>query len=124
MATFHEMTDAQGRPVVRCFVKGAPDVLIARGAYVWMPDGERVAVTDENRHLALEENDRMAKAGERVMVVARRDFDPATFDRGGDLLASGRRPHAAGDGRHRRPTPARRRATPSPSARAPASRCG
>ena len=87
MATFHEMTDAQGRPVVRCFVKGAPDVLIARGAYVWMPDGERVAVTDENRHLALDENDRMAKAGERVMVVARRDFDPATFDRGGDLLA-------------------------------------
>ena len=87
MATFHEMTDAQGQPVVRCFVKGAPDVLIARGAYVWMPDGERVAVTDDNRHLALEENDRMAKAGERVMVVARRDFDPATFDRDGDLLA-------------------------------------
>ena len=31
MATFHEMTDAKGRPVIRCFVKGAPDVLIARG---------------------------------------------------------------------------------------------
>jgi Ca2+-transporting ATPase len=30
--------------------------------------------------LALAENERMAKAGERVMVVARRDFDPATFD--------------------------------------------
>ena len=30
--------------------------------------------------LALQENERMAKAGERVMVVARRDFDPATFD--------------------------------------------
>ncbi len=52
-----------------------------------MPDAERVAVTDDNRQLALDENDRMAKAGERVMVVARRDFDPATFDRGGDLLA-------------------------------------
>ncbi len=37
-------------------------------------------VTDENRPLALDENDRMAKAGERVMVVARRDFDPQTFD--------------------------------------------
>ncbi|HVJ96820.1 MAG TPA: cation-transporting P-type ATPase, partial [Acidimicrobiia bacterium] len=86
MATFHEMTDAQGKPVVRCFVKGAPDVLIDRGGYVWMPEGEHVAITDENRHLALEENERMAKAGERVMVVARRDFDPATFDAGGELL--------------------------------------
>jgi P-type Ca2+ transporter type 2C len=87
MATFHEMKDAKGRDVVRCFVKGAPDVLIARGTYIWMPGGEaRVAVTDENRHLALDENERIAKAGERVMVVARRDFDPATFDPSGDLL--------------------------------------
>ena len=31
MATFHEMTGAQGAPVVRCYVKGAPDVLISRG---------------------------------------------------------------------------------------------
>ena len=29
----------------------------------------------------------MAAAGERVMVVAQRDFDPATFDPGGDLLS-------------------------------------
>ena len=26
MATFHNMTNEQGKPVVRCFVKGAPDV--------------------------------------------------------------------------------------------------
>ena len=31
MATFHNMVDEQGKAVVRCFVKGAPDVLIARG---------------------------------------------------------------------------------------------
>jgi Ca2+-transporting ATPase len=43
-------------------------------------------VTDENRHLAIGENDRMAGKGERVMVVARRDFDPATFDPNGNLL--------------------------------------
>ena len=86
MATFHEMTDARGNAVVRCFVKGAPDVLIDRGGYVWMPEGEQVAITDENRGLALTENDRMAQAGERVMVVARRDFDPATFNPTGDLL--------------------------------------
>ena len=45
-----------------------------------MPGGELQPVTDENRPLALLENDRMAQAGERIMVVARRDFDPATFD--------------------------------------------
>ncbi len=80
MATFHNMTDAQGKPVVRAFVKGAPDVLIARGGFYWVPEGESVPMTDENRKLALVENDRIAEAGERVMVVAYRDFDPATFD--------------------------------------------
>ena len=39
MATFHNMTDEQGKPVVRAFVKGAPDVLINRGGYFWMPEG-------------------------------------------------------------------------------------
>ncbi len=42
-----------------------------------MPEAQAVAVTDENRDLALDENERMAAGGERVMVVARRDFDPA-----------------------------------------------
>ena len=80
MATFHNMKDEKGKSVVRAFVKGAPDVLIARGGYYWLPGGDPVAINDENRKLALVENERMAKAGERVMVVARRDFDPATFD--------------------------------------------
>ena len=44
-------------------------------------------VTDENRHLALEANDRMANSGERVMVVAQRDFDPGEASgRDGDLI--------------------------------------
>jgi Ca2+-transporting ATPase len=86
MATFHEMTGQDGRPVVRCFVKGAPDVLISRGGSYRDPDGTLLPVTDDNRHLALEANDRIAAAGERVMVVAQRDFDPETFDPGGDLL--------------------------------------
>jgi P-type Ca2+ transporter type 2C len=80
MATFHNVTDAAGKPVVRAFVKGAPDVLISRGGYFWLPGGENVAITDENRNLALLENDRIAAAGERVMVVAYKDFDPQTFD--------------------------------------------
>ena len=80
MATFHNMTNEQGKPVVRCFVKGAPDVLIARSSYYWMPGEEKRPVTDENRKLALDENERIAKAGERIMVVARKDFDPTSFD--------------------------------------------
>ena len=43
-------------------------------------------MTDENKSLALAENNRMAGAGERVMVVARRDFDPQTFDPKGNLI--------------------------------------
>jgi Ca2+-transporting ATPase len=45
-----------------------------------------VAVTDANRHLATEANDRIAASGERVMVVAQRDFDPKSFNPGGDLI--------------------------------------
>jgi len=87
MATFHNMTDGLGKPVVRCFVKGAPDVLIARSGSFWMPGGQVQPVTDENRPLALVENERIAREGERVMIVARRDFDPQTFDPQGDLLS-------------------------------------
>jgi P-type Ca2+ transporter type 2C len=86
MATFHNMTGAKGEPVVRCYVKGAPDVLISRGGSYRDPDGTLVPITDGNRSLALEANDRMAASGERVMVVAQRDLDPASFDPGGDLL--------------------------------------
>ncbi len=86
MATFHNMTDHQGKPVVRCFVKGAPDVLIDRAGSIWLPGGEVLPITDETRPLALKENDRMAAAGERIMVVARRDFDPQTFDPKANLI--------------------------------------
>lgn len=86
MATFHNMQNEKGEAVVRCFVKGAPDVLIARGGFYWLPDGSSHPITNENRQLALNENERMAKGGERVMVVARRDFDPKTFEPKGKLI--------------------------------------
>jgi P-type Ca2+ transporter type 2C len=86
MATFHQMTGPDGKPVVRCYVKGAPDVLISRGGSYRDPDGSLVPVTDQNRTLATEANDRIAASGERVMVVAQRDLDPASFDPAGDLL--------------------------------------
>jgi P-type Ca2+ transporter type 2C len=85
MATFHRMTDEGGRDVIRAFVKGAPDQLLGRAATALDAQGGTVpASTVEERFLA--ENTRMAGRGLRVMAVARRDFDPATFDPSGDLL--------------------------------------
>ncbi len=86
MATFHNMTNAQGEPVVRCCVKGAPDVLIARAGSFWMPGGDVEPINEEGKAVALKENKRMAESGERVMVIARRDFDPETFNPKGNLL--------------------------------------
>jgi Ca2+-transporting ATPase len=86
MATFHRMTGSKGEPVIKCYVKGAPDVLISRGAFYRAPDGAVVAINDENRVLATDANDDMAAKGERVMVVAERDFDLDLFDPRGDLL--------------------------------------
>jgi P-type Ca2+ transporter type 2C len=86
MATFHNMTGPDGRPVVRCYVKGAPDVLISRSRTYRGPEGTLVPINDQNRSLALEANDRIAAAGERVMVVAQRDLDPASFNPDGELL--------------------------------------
>ncbi|MEU8076247.1 HAD-IC family P-type ATPase [Catellatospora citrea] len=86
MATFHRMTGDDGKPVIRGYVKGAPDVLISRATTYRSPDGTLSAVTDANRHLATDANDRIAAAGERVMVVAQRDFDPAAFDPNAPLI--------------------------------------
>jgi P-type Ca2+ transporter type 2C len=84
MATFHEMED-EGRKVVRCFVKGAPDVLLARATTIRNVDGSAVPV-EEGRERAEAENDRLAGEGLRVLAVASRDLDPATFDPQGTLL--------------------------------------
>jgi Ca2+-transporting ATPase len=86
MATFHEMTGDDGRPVVRCYVKGAPDVLIARATTVRNPDGTLLPISDDNRQLALDANDAIANAGERVMVVASRDLAPGTLEATPDKL--------------------------------------
>jgi Ca2+-transporting ATPase len=85
MATFHEMED-QGRTVVRCFVKGAPDVLLARSSRYLDVDGSPKPMDDAARGKVVAANDRMAGEGLRVLAVARRDFDPASFDPTGDLL--------------------------------------
>ena len=86
MATFHQMTDAFGTEVIRCYVKGAPDQLLARAGTVFDADAGPVPVDGRARELYLAENQRLGEQGLRVLATARRDFDPATFDPGTDLL--------------------------------------
>jgi Ca2+-transporting ATPase len=87
MATFHRMTDASGREVIRCYVKGAPDQLLARATAGQGPDGQVVSLTEDAKAKYMAENDRLGEQGLRVMATAQRDFDPATFDPNADLLA-------------------------------------
>ena len=50
------------------------------------PTGTTAPIGDDRARI-LAENDRLAADGLRVLAVARRDLDPATFDPAGDLLA-------------------------------------
>ena len=84
MATFHEMEEA-GHAVVRCFVKGAPDVLLARSSHIRDAEGSEIPV-DAGRERVLAENDRLAGAGLRVLAVAARELEPADFHPEGSLL--------------------------------------
>jgi Ca2+-transporting ATPase len=87
MATFHAMKDEDGRDVVRAFVKGAPDQLLARADRALDPDLHPVQLDDDLRKRYLDENQRLGVKGLRVLATARKDFDPRTFDANGDLLA-------------------------------------
>jgi Ca2+-transporting ATPase len=85
MATFHRTKDESGLEVIRGFVKGAPDQLLARADNVLGADGQVVTSADLAARFNAE-NERLAKNGLRVMCVARRDYDAATFDANADLL--------------------------------------
>src|SRR4029453_10389169 len=61
MAAFHRMSDEAGREVVRCFVKGAPDQLLARTEWVLGPDMEPVRVDADFPERYLAENTRLAR---------------------------------------------------------------
>src|SRR4051812_8117389 len=87
MATFHRVSDEDGREVVRCFVKGAPDQLLARSGSVLGDDLRPVSVDDAFRERYRAENRRLAEQGLRVMATARKDFYPNAFDPSADLLA-------------------------------------
>ncbi len=87
MATFHRMKDESGRDVVRCFVKGAPDQVLARATQTLAPDDLHLIEADagfKERYEA--ENQRLGEQGLRVLATGRKDFDPASFDPNADLL--------------------------------------
>ncbi|WP_460065592.1 cation-translocating P-type ATPase [Streptomyces sp. YKOK-I1] len=86
MATFNEATDETGRPVVRCFVKGAAPAVIDRAATA-LAGGTAVPWNEDAGARAQTHVERMGGEGLRVMAAARRDLDPADFDADGDLLA-------------------------------------
>jgi P-type Ca2+ transporter type 2C len=85
MATFHRMQDESGHEVIRCFVKGAPDQLLARASSCLDAEGTQVAL-EEVREKYLGYNEQLGKRGLRVMALGRKDFDPASFDPSADLL--------------------------------------
>jgi Ca2+-transporting ATPase len=87
MATFHRMKDESGKDVVRCFVKGAPDQLLARGTTTLSADDlHSIPVDDELRRRYEAENARLGEQGLRVLATGRKDFDPGSFDPNADLL--------------------------------------
>jgi P-type Ca2+ transporter type 2C len=87
MATFHNMKDESGKDVVRCFVKGAPDQLLARATTTLSADDlHPIEVTEEMRRRYEAENQRLGEQGLRVLATGRKDFDPASFDPNAELL--------------------------------------
>ena len=85
MATFHAITDAAGRPVVRCFVKGAAPAVMARASTALSATGS-VPWDAGLQERAQAHVERMERRGSRVMAAAMRDLDPADFRPRGDLL--------------------------------------
>ena len=86
MATFNKATDASGKDVVRCFVKGMAQAVLDRAATA-LSNGTSIPWDDDLKQRADENMRRMAGDGLRVMAAAFRDLEATGFDPDGDLLA-------------------------------------
>ena len=108
MATFHTMTGASGRQVIRCYVKGAPDQLLARAATVVR---RRRRPGARRRRIPAAVPGREPAAGpagpagdrHRAQGLRRGGLRPRRRP-----APAGHRAGAARPGRHRRPAPAHR----------------
>src|SRR3954470_1681670 len=85
MATFNSAVDAAGKPVVRCFVKGAAPAVMERAKTALSGD-QSVTWTAELAERATQNMERMEGEGWRVMAAATRDIKPTQFDPTADLL--------------------------------------
>ena len=112
MATFHRMKDAKGKDVIRGYIKGAPDQLLARAVSAHGPDGTEVAGRPDPRRLPRRErtprHDGPARHGDGAEglrpVEVRPERRPAARHRRADAPRDRRHrgPAAAGgQGRHR-----------------------
>jgi Ca2+-transporting ATPase len=86
MATFNSATDANGKEVVRCFVKGAAPAVLSRTTSA-LAGGAGMPLDDELKKKGEAAVTRMEGEGHRVMAAAVRDLDPASFSADGDLLS-------------------------------------
>ncbi|SIQ71391.1 Ca2+-transporting ATPase [Aromatoleum tolulyticum] len=85
MATFHHRGDC-----VEMFIKGAPDVLLARSSAWHSGDGKGASdrpLDDDVRATIAAENEHLAGQALRVLAVARRQIPARDFDPTGDLWA-------------------------------------
>lgn len=85
MAVFTSGSDEAGRPVVRCFVKGAAPAVMDRAATA-RAGGAAVPWDADARARADGHVERISRLGQRVMAAAVKDIEPDTFDPEGDLL--------------------------------------
>ncbi len=86
MATFHNMKTGTGKPVIRAYVKGAPDVILERSTYGLMSDGSIRDLSADDGKKIEDENEIIAKEGLRVLALAQKDIDLESFDPKADLM--------------------------------------
>jgi Ca2+-transporting ATPase len=85
MATFHRWSNPDGRQVVRCFIKGAPDVLSSR-ADRYLGGTEILPLNDDARNRYARGNAELAEQGMRVLAMGAQDFRPETVARADDPM--------------------------------------
>ena len=81
MATFHH-----AGATVEMFIKGAPDVLLARSR-AWLATNGESPLDDATRRQIEAENEHLATQALRVLAVARREIPAQDFDPAGELMA-------------------------------------
>jgi len=94
MATVHEIPDGNGDTHIQMFVKGAPDVVLARSVSAIDETGNAAPI-DRMKSAVLAHNDELATAGMRVLAVAQREFTVEAWD---EFVSSGADPVSLIDG--------------------------